>query len=404
MSEEIARGQTVTARVRQDYKPAGVRISTFKLLPMFSSENEWRDNIYYSQLNKVDDLVFHVKPEMTIQSDWKRHALGFAFDGDFQSFASRSSEDKKNYALSADGRFDVLRNSFAHAKWSYANQYENRGVATSVFGDPSRGFSALKPTSYQTMDAAVGYEHKWNRIRLNLDNDAVHIHYENGIAPVTYAIIQNDQTRSRLRNETSLRFGYELTPSYEAFVKAGYNFIDYDSQFGADGYQRSSIGYRGVAGIALDFTGKLTGDIYVGYQLQDYKDIRLNTVSGMTGGVGLKWSPSGLTTIQTKIDRVISETVQGSVSGVLSSVAGVTVDHELLRNIILSANAGYMINDYQGGNQRKENIYSAGFNAKYLLNRHFFVKSGFSMSNRSSNIANTNYDYNSAYITLGTQF
>ncbi|TAL51472.1 MAG: hypothetical protein EPN89_03435 [Methylovulum sp.] len=403
MGVEITRGQGVINRAKTDYTPVGIRAGAFKLLPTLSSENEWRDNIYSSQFNTVDDFIFHIKPALAIQSDWNRHALAFILDSDLQSYASRDSEDKENYSFNLNGQFDVLKNSFAHTKLLYANQYEDRGQATSVFGDPSSGFIALKPTNFQSVEASLGYEHKINRIRFNLDNDTTHLHYQNGIAPVTFAIIDNDKNRSRLRNESSFRIGYEINPNYEAFLKTSYNFIDYDSQFGADGLQRSSIGYSGVTGIALDLTGKLTGDAYVGYQLQDYKDSQLTTVSGLTGGLGLKWSPTGLTSVKTNIDRSVNETIQGLTSGVFSTAMTVGVDHELLRNIILSANGGYTINEYQGGNDRVENVYSAGFSAKYLVNRHFYLASGYRTNTRSTNIANTDYDANSLYLTIGSQ-
>ena len=403
MGGEIARGQSVISRAKTDYAPVGIRMGAFKLLPTLSSENEWKDNIYSSQNNTVSDFIFHVQPALAIQSDWKRHALSFTLNSDVQTYATRSAEDKQNYSFNLDGKFDVLKNSFAQAKFLYANMYEDRGQATSIFGDPSSGFSALKPTNYQTMGSSLAYEHKVNRIRLTVGDDATYLRYQNGTAPVTFAVIDNDKNRSRLHNEISFRVGYELNPNYEAFIKTSYNVINYDSQFSVDHLQRSSTGYRGVTGVALDLTGKLTGDVYIGYQSQDYKDSQLNTISGMTGGVGLKWSPSGLTTVQTKIDRIINETVQGLSSGVLSTSMVVNVDHELLRNIILSANAGYMTNNYRGGNNRTENVYSAGFDAKYLINRHLYLKSGYRTNTRSSNIANTSYDLNGVYLTIGSQ-
>lgn len=401
--ENVIRGQGVATRAKRDYTPVGIRAGAFKILPTLSSDYEWRDNIYSSQANSVEDLIFHVKPGLAVESDWKRHALAMLLNSDIQSYSSRDTEDKDVYTFAVAGQFDVLKNSFAHANFSYANQYEDRGQAASVFGDPSNGFIALQPTNYQLAQSQFGYEHKANRIRISVDNDISQYHYENGVAPVTFAVIENDKTRSRSRNETSLRIGYELSTSYEAFIQGSYNFIDYDSEFGADGLQRSSVGYRGTAGVTLDLTGKLIGDVYVGYLLQDYQDARLETVNALVAGVGLKWMPTGLTTVQSKIDRTVNETVQGLTSGILSTVMNVGVDHELLRNIILSLNAGYMTNEYQGGNNREENIYTFGFGAKYLMNRHFFFKTGFSTNSRSSNIANTNFDTNSIYLSVGSQ-
>jgi hypothetical protein len=395
----IKRGQGVLKRARADYKPVGMRLGSFKLLPTLDLDNEWKDNIFFSQSGLVEDFIFHVQPGFALQSDWKRHALGFVFDGDFQTYADRGSEDKENYSFTLDGKLDVVRNSFAHAKLLYANQFENRGIATSVFDN---GAIARNPTSFQTLQGLVGYEHKVNRIRLNLINDASSLNFDN-VLLFNGDTIDNDKNRSRMRNETSFRFGYEINPQYEAFFKTAYNFIDYDSETGADGFQRSSDGYENVVGVALDLTGKLTGNIYLGYVTQDYQDPRLISVSGLTGGLGLKWSPTGLTSVNANIDRGITETIQGDSSAVFGTNFTVGVDHELLRHIILSAAVGYTNNEFQGGQGRNEDIFNFGFNAKYFVNRNLYLKTGYRTESRTANIQNTNYDLNSLYLTIGSQ-
>lgn len=404
MGVELARGQGVLTRAKRDYFPIGMRLGTFKFLPTLSSNNEWRDNIYSSQATATQDLIFHIQPGAVISSDWNRHALNFSALGDFQSYASNSSEDKDNYSFNLNGKFDVLKTSFAHANLAYANQYENRGQATSIFGDPSFGFMALKPTNYQSLTAALGYEHKINRFRFNLDHSLNKLNYQDGVSEKdSFTLIENDKNRSRTSNGSSFRLGYELSSSYEAFFRANYNFIDYDSQFGADGLQRSSTGYSGATGVSIDITKLLVGDVYVGYQVQDYVDPVLKTVSGLSGGLSLKWNPTGLTTVTSKGTRTIDETVQGTSSGVLNTMVTLDVDHELLRNILLNVNVGYSINEFQGGNNRVDTGYNFGFGAKYLLNRHFYLASGYGMSSRTSDIANAGYTINSFSLTLGSQ-
>jgi hypothetical protein len=351
-----------------------------------------------------------------VESNWSKHALLFNIDTDLQNYATHSTEDKDNYMLNLGGRFDVLRDSFLHANFTYGNQYENRGLAFFGFGNNDQ-FSSLKPVNYDTIGGTIGYEHKMNRIRLNVDNDTTHLGYVNGVAPTTGATIYNDKNRSRLKNESSIRVGYEINPNYEAFVKGSYNFIDYDSKYSdltggnANDFQRSSDGFKIVTGVALDLTGKLTGNAYVGYQEQSYDDSRLATISGATGGLGLKWLPTGLTTVKLNIDRAINETTQGTFvngvalmsSGYFSTSFMANIDHELMRNLLLNVNGGYILNDYKGGNNRQEDVYVAGISAKYLINRNFYLKGGYNYNTRSTNIFNTNYDINSVYFTIGSQ-
>jgi len=262
-------------------------------------------------------------------------------------------------------------------------------------------FTALRPVQYQTVGGTVGVEHKINRVKINTDHNIQQLYFANGQTGNGTQI--NNKDRNRLVNDTSLRVGYEITPGYEAFVKGDYNFINYDQTFDDQGYQRSSDGYAAVTGLALDLTGKLKGDAYVGYQSQNYDDARLATISGVAGGMGLQWSPTGLTAVKARVDRAVNQTTQNGASGYFSTLFTTGVTHELLRNVILTADAGYCLNDYTGGNNRTEDVYNVGIGAKYLINRNFYLKSGYEYNNRSTNITNTNYDTNRAYLSIGSQ-
>jgi hypothetical protein len=391
---DVERGVGVNERTIRDYSPAGIRAGSFMIHPFFESQNEYKDNIYSQQNNTQDDFIFHLQPGVNARSNWNRHALEANASTDMQLYTSHSSEDKENYAFDLNGRLDVLKENFATAKFYYAHQYEDRG-------SPDSPFNASKPVQYDTTGGLVGYEHKINRIRFNVLNDAQHLDYENSISS-SDTFINNDD-RDRQKNTSTGRIGYEIMPGYEAFVRGSYNFIEYDQKFDDFGLQRSSDGYEVVTGIALDFTGILVGDAYIGYARQKYDDARLETISDITGGFGLKWMPTGLTTVSARVDRAINETTQGFSSGYFSTASTVSIDHELLRNVLLNASAGYIFNDYRGGAGRQEDTYYAGVSAKYLLNRNFFLKSGYNFRTRSTNMNNADYDINSVYFSLGAQ-
>lgn len=396
---DVERGVGVKERTNRDYSPVGIRAGSFMIHPFFESQNEYKDNIYYQQNNTRDDFIFHLQPGVNARSNWNRHALEANVSTDMQIYASHSHEDKQIYAFDLNGRLDVLKHSFATAKFYYTNDYQYRG-------SPDTPFNALKPVQYDTTGGVAGYEHKISRIRFNVLNDTQQLNFKNSTTSdgTLDGILIDNGWRNRQKNTSTGRIGYEIMPGYEAFVRGGYNFINYDQQFDKYGLQRSSRGYEVVAGIALDFTGKLIGDAYIGYRKQKYDDIQLKTISGITGGMALKWMPTGLTTVSARVDRDINETTQGFSSGYFSTSSTVSVDHELLRNVLLNANVGYIFNDYIGGAERQEDIYQVGLSAKYLLNRNFFLISGYNYRTRSTaNISNADFDVNSVYFSLGAQ-
>lgn len=386
---------------KPDYSAKGIRVGVFEIRPTLELGSDWNDNIYNTQTNAVSALVTHIKPSVQVASNWNNHSVDLSVTSDIQNYLGYSREDRQIINVNLNGRLDVLRNSFAYARFNYLNSPEPRGTPTS----PT---NALTPTGSQTLTGEAGYDHNIYRIRFHADNIAAHQRYADGITQQG-DIILNNQNRSRLSNISTIRVGYEIRPSYEAFIKGSYNFINYDFKFDDNGYQRSSKGYKVVAGLALELSSKLTGDARIGYQEQIYDDPRLQTIAGLAGGITLKWAPTGLTTITTDLTRTINETTLIGASGYLATAFTTRIDHELLRNLILSADVGYTFNQYRGGNEpnppRIENVYSASFNAKYMPNRNFYVDAGYRYNSRTvQNVSNSNYNNNVLYLSVGMQF
>jgi hypothetical protein len=409
----------VSANVLAD-DSLGMKLGSFTVAPLIESNNEWKSNVYSSQSGTREDFITHTKPSLNIQSNWGRHSLGLLVNGDIQNYATYDHEDRNIYSVALNGRFDVMRDSFATAKFSYANQYESRGTPDSVFHDAQlNAFIALAPTNYQVLSGTVGYEHKINRLKISINNDSQHYGYEDGSTTGSAALpaitILNNRNRSRLQNTSTLQVGYELFSGYEAFVRGSYNFTDYDSQFNGvggltgNGVQRSSTGYNITSGVSFNLTGKLTGEAHVGYQERSYDDASLKAISGVAGGLSLNWKPTGLTTVTASINRTINETTQQGSSGYMSTPLTIGVNHELLRNLKLNASFGYTLNDYTGAGQggignRAEDNYSANFSANYIINRNFYLNAGYNFSSRITNVTNTNYDISAAFITIGAKY
>lgn len=395
----VPRGIGVKEKDRRDYNPRGVHLGGFTLFPKLDLENEYNSNIFYNEIIERDDYIFHLKPSFNLQSNWSRHSLNLSVESDIAYHATFDTEDWQDYRINLDGALDILRDSFATARFYQSRTHQSRG-------DPDDN-AGLTPTDLHTIGGKAAYQYKLNRIRLTASNETFHLNYEDNINAITGEVIPNE-LRDRLKNISIFRTGYEITPSYEAFIEGEYNFINYDSTFDENGLARSSTGYQVVAGIALDFTGLLTGKAYFGYLEQDYDDPRLETLSEITGGFSLEWSPTGLTTVIASLDRVPRETTQGFASGYLDTAVKFSVDHELLRNILLNINTGYANQQYTGASfpgqpVRDDNLYQVGINAKYLFTRSFYLKGGYQFSNRSSNVPLGNYNVSRVYMTIGTQ-
>jgi len=97
------------------------------------------------------------------------------------------------------------------------------------------------------------------------------------------------------------------------------------------------------------------------------------------------WNVTRLTTLTLNASRAVNTTNPsiGNGTGYLTSVGALNVDHELLRNVLLNANVGYEIDEFQGLS-RTDNVFTAGAGVKYLVNRNLYLGGTYTYQQRSS--------------------
>ena len=220
------------------------------------------------------------------------------------------------------------------------------------------------------------------------------MNYEDARAAAGGATLDQD-FRDRTENEVALRVGYEVSPGYEAFVRGAVNERDYDSN-----KARESQGYETVAGVAMDITGKVRGEAYVGHMKQDYDSLN-DDIDELTFGGNMIWNPTAITSVEAGMNRGVQETALNG-SGIVVTDYSVRAEHEVRRNILVAAHAGLQEQEYEGAasniNERGDTYVVAGAEAKYLITRNFSASLGYTHTDRDSN--NTARDYTSDVVLL----
>ena len=389
------------------YFPVGIKWRNYTISPLFELENEYESNIFKTSRNEKDDYTFHLKPSLNIRSNWSRHALDLTVRGDISLHQNYEQEDAEDIFLDLSGRLDVMRDSYATAKFYWSNRHEERGEVD------NGGING--PVEYDTIGGILQYEHQFNRIRLNVGNDISYLDYGNGISLLDNQLVQ-DNLRNRYTDTATVQLSYDITARIDAFVRGQYNFLDYDSNVDRNGFNRDSYGYEINAGFTFDITRELYGEIFVGYRQQFYDDPGFSDTSDFTwglGGSGLKWNATNLTTVSLTIDDDIFQTTQSGASNANSSGFNLQVDHELLRYLLLSAHGGYTSIEYQGSpssptpgqniSSREDEIIILGFSAKYLYSRNFYLKGDYTYRQRESNIPDNDYTAHRVLFSIGLQ-
>jgi hypothetical protein len=133
----------------------------------------------------------------------------------------------------------------------------------------------------------------------------------------------------------------------------------------------------------VDLTGLLYGEARVGYMKRDYSDPGYRDTSGLSFGVDLLWNVTPLTSIRFGADRAIEESSSTIAAGNRRTQFDLSLDHELLRNLILGGAVGYARIEPLGPIP-SSSAYLGRLDARYLVSRRVSLRGGYLFTKRTS--------------------
>ncbi len=389
------RNVSVMQRPREGYQAVGLRAGAFMAYPKLSLGVDNNDNIYATDGRETEDLIWRVAPEISIASDWSRHSLNAYARASLLRYQDFDTENSEDLSAGASAQLDMQRNSFISLGADWADLIEPRTSPNAVVG-------ALAPTQYETTAARVGISHELNRLRLSGGYSFKGFDYEDGRNSRGGAIAQ--QYRDRDEHLLTARADYAVSPATALFVEFNRNSKDYRLDRPAVTLVRDSEGTQTLVGSNFELGSAARGEIAVGYFSQEYDDPTLTDIDGLGARAQVEWFPTPLTTITLNGSRTIEESPALGSAGFTSTNVGVKVDHELMRNVIITGQLAQGTDEYQGVT-REDDRFNAGLSATYLLNRNVGLTVAYNhMDMDSSGIGGQDFKVNKFGATLALQF
>lgn len=338
---------SVRDRDRPEYDAAGRRLGTFNLNASLDLAVTSTDNLFAAPdgaPSDVDDMIYGVAPNVSLTSDWSRHALALDAGAVFRSHEDFSSEDADDHFVRATGRFDIGQNTALRGSVRSSHQVSPRT-------DPDSPFIG-SPVEYDRMDTGVGITHRFARFTTSLDASRSEYEYDG-----VQTFRDNEETALRGRIEA------ELSPRIGLLFAANVDERDYNNspQFNSDGQAY-------MVGVTLN-SDLMRGEVSVGQFQRDYAGVT-GTFEGVAVEGNVEWYVTQLTTVTLDARRDADDQI-GASSGepYVTEEYGLRVDHELLRNVILTGSVRFGNRDYETI-ARKDDYNEWEVGADYMLNRN----------------------------------
>lgn len=360
------------------YEPLGIRAGSFLIYPTLSVSEAYDDNVFATKNDTDDDLITLISPQVRAESNFSRHSLGLTAGSDVAFHVSETDEDYQDFFVAGDGRLDITRRNFVDAEATLARGHQDRD-------DPEDSGDRGQLTKFNRYGGALSFTQLFNRLNFRVTGSAFRTAYEES----------DESDRDQNSYEAQLRTGFFVSPRINAFVQGSYNIQKRDRREDFDGIDRDSNGWGVSVGTAVDLTNLLVGEVSVGYRRQSFDQDDFNDEDGIGYGLDLTWTPTLLTTVALSGGgdfRPTSSEGSDAESNFRSTV-GVSVSHELLRNVLLNANANYVRDDFSGVDRTDNTIYLGG-GASYLLNRYLSLDAGYTFSNRWSDESSEEFTRN----------
>jgi hypothetical protein len=349
---------SVRQRPRPDYEATGQKAGGFTVYPRVTVDLEHNDNIYAVATGKTDDNIWRVKPEVAVRSDWSRHALGFFAGANVIRYTDNDTENAEEYTLAGNGRIDIDRGSNIALSAQAQRLVEPRT-------SPTAPTASGEPVKYDLNQGSIVLTKEFNRLRLVGRVDDKDFNYKDVRNNAGTGTIDQD-----FRDRNELNYGgkaeYAVSPDTAVYVSAVGNKKDYDAKGVTT--DRSSDGYVVGVGANFDVSELARGDILIGYMKQSYDNAAFADIDGFSAAGRVEWFPTQLTTVGLNGSRSIEESTAVGSQGYISNNIGASIDHELLRNVLVSAAYNHGKDNYRGIDRSdKRDNFSA--TATYLLNR-----------------------------------
>ncbi len=372
---------TVTQRPRPEYDPLGIRAGTFLVFPELGVNGVYSDNVGFDEDDEESDFAVVVQPSVEFVSQWSRHLLQLEAGSNISIQTEESDEDYQDLFAVGSGRVDVSRQTNVVANAQARLDHEGRDDPEDDGGD--------ELTDIYRFGGGLAVNHQINRLGFTVGGD------------VQRSVFDDDDEEDRNANvyDLLLRTSYEVSPRFDMFVEGRYNIEDRDDNVDDNGVERDTDGYEARVGANVDLTAVLFGEVFAGYRVQRFEEDAFDDETGVSFGVDLNWNPTLLTSVGFSGQRDFRPTDEGGAASNFRTEFGVTVDHEVLRNVIVNGEAQYQNDDFRG-DDREDDSFLVGGGVTVWLNRNLSLNAGYDYSERDSNQAGEDYTVNQFSIGL----
>lgn len=366
---DIERGVTVTSRPRPDFDPLGVRLGAFRLDANAEAGLGYDSNVFGRPRNVASDGFATQRASASLRSLWTTHAVGLSGNLDARQYFDQTSLTWTDWDIGGFGRYDFSADTNVEGRYRHYQSHLD------VYSFDVQSAGIIQPVPYSSDEVQVSGSTRLNRFGLLATGVYRTYRFDTAVlAGVPQQVSLNDFDTTI----GALGGSYAIAPGRFVNVILRLQDISYTN---AVSRARDSFTWEALAGFQYDFDGVWQGRIAVGWRQRDYSGAQFKTLSGPAVEGSLTWAPTLLTTVRFAVSTSIEESIRRDAVSYRRYGATATMDHELLRNVILTGQLRADRREYESPSQTvTDGLATLG--ATWLINRNLALVGSYSYQRR----------------------
>jgi polysaccharide biosynthesis protein VpsM len=358
----------------------GLALGPFRLLPSLEFSIEYDDNILLTKTDKIDDIIFHIIPGITLELPSRKYAIRLGYQADVLRYADNTDLDTVHHQALADARVNF--------NFGLGLRLTDRFLITDDFaGFPVPELTERVERWENTLDVGADYTVR-ERYTFDINYRWFMVDYKDD--PDFDQFDRDDHTIAGT-------FFYRVLPKTSVLGEVNYNIVRYDEP--AVAADRDSNAWRFLVGVKGDLTAKTSVLLRIGWEWRDY-DNRQDW-DGLVAEGSIIWKYREPSQVRIFGGRANVESLFEGTNYYVSSFGGVEVSHFLSDRVILRVRGLGGVNQYPedptlgvGSADRTDHFIEAGASVKYQMRRWLAFELGYNFLWLNSNFDEFDYTDN----------
>ena len=367
---------TVVSRARTGYESVGIHAGTFIIRPLVRESLGYESNVLGLSHPRGSTLL-QTDASIGAVSENSRGTVSTGLSVSDTRYLDLANQSFTNWTARLGGSYNLDRDTV-----SVLVVHQNLSQTQLDLDVPQLD----APLPFTIDSARINYQAVFNRLSLTPSLETARYSFNSGFSGNT---IYDQSYRNRVVVTPGITAAYEFATRRSVVVLVR-NATGLFSSGTAFSPKRNFNDTSVLGGVDYDLDGLTRIRALVGYETRSFSSRAYQTIQAPVAEVSLIYIPTGLTTITSTIARRIQDSADETTAAATTLSASLRADHELRRNILLTAAVGISRNDYDvGGSQ---SLYTANVGATYLLNRYAAVGATYDVIARSGATTALNLD------------